>query len=171
MGVFVSEKTIDFKAGFWIRVVSNMIDMVCMLVLSGVINMALGLSFFSLQPKAPTANDGWSAMFSLVAGFLYFSIAQGYFSGTIGKKALGLALVDAKTFKKVSIGQSVGRYFMMFVSSFCFGLGLMAVGWNKNKQGWHDSVAGTRVIKKKEFSQHRARLKKQAAAAVVKQAA
>ena len=80
-------------------------------------------------------------------------------------------LVDAKTFKKISIGQSFGRYCMMFVSSICLGLGFMAVGWNKNKQGWHDSAAGTRVIKKKEFSQHRARLKKQAAAAAEKQVA
>lgn len=166
----MGEQTIDFKAGFWLRVVSYVIDLVCMLVVGGFINMSLGVPFISLQPE-PSANAGWATVFSFVASFLYFSIGQGYFSGTLGKKALGLALVDAKTFKKISIGQSVGRYFMMFVSSFCFGLGLMAVGWNKKKQGWHDRVAGTRVVKKKELSQYRQRLKKQAENAAIKTAA
>lgn len=166
----MGEKTIDFRAGFWLRVGSYLIDMACMFAFSGVINMLLGLPFFSLQTP-PSANAFWATAFSFVATFLYYSIGQGHFQGTVGKKALGLMLVDAKTFKKISIGQSVGRYSMMFVSAMCLGLGLLAVGWNKNKQGWHDSVAGTRVVKKKEFSQHRARLKKQATAAAPKQAA
>jgi uncharacterized RDD family membrane protein YckC len=166
----VSEKTIDFKAGFWLRFVAYLIDFAFLMVVASIINMALGLPFFSLQTQ-PSANAGWSTLFSFISGAMYFSLIQGHFSGTLGKKALGLILVDAKTFKKISIGQSVGRYLMLFVSSFCLGLGLMAVGWNKNKQGWHDRAAGTRVVKKKELSQYRAMLKKKEAAVKVNQAA
>ncbi|MBA2404807.1 MAG: RDD family protein [Bdellovibrionales bacterium] len=160
----MGEKTIDFRAGFWLRLVSYIIDFAFLMVLTGGMNMALGLPFFSLTPT-PSANQLLATGLSMLGGVLYFSIIQGHFSGTIGKKVLGLSLVDAKTFKKIGFGQSIGRYLMMIVSSACFCLGIIAIGWNKNKQGWHDRVCGTRVIKNKEFTQHRAHLKKKAALA------
>ena len=149
----MNEQTDTIGAGFWLRVCAYMIDAICMVVISGVINLCLVGTFFSMDPQ-PSGNSLWASLFSFVAGFLYFSFFQRHFSATVGKKVLGITLVDAKTFKQISIGQCVGRYFMLVFSSLCFCLGLMAVGWNKNKKGWHDSIAGTRVVKRKQLEQY-----------------
>lgn len=56
-------------------------------------------------------------------------------------------IVDVKTGNKPSVKQSVIRYLGYFVSTIPFGLGLMWVGWDKRKQGWHDKLANTVVVK------------------------
>jgi uncharacterized RDD family membrane protein YckC len=46
----------------------------------------------------------------------------------------------------------VGRYFAYFLSTIPLGLGLIWVAFDKRKQGWHDKLAGTVVIKKANSS-------------------
>ena len=61
--------------------------------------------------------------------------------------ALKLKIVDAKTGKKLSTGQAIGRYFAYLVSMIPLGLGFIWIGIDSRKQGWHDKLAGTVVIK------------------------
>jgi len=58
----------------------------------------------------------------------------------------GAKIVDATTGEKPSLGQWVIRYIGYFPASIIFFLGLMWVGWDKRKQGWHDKMAGTVVV-------------------------
>ena len=58
-------------------------------------------------------------------------------------------IVDAQTGEKPSLGQFIGRYFAYYVSTIPFGLGLIWVAFDRRKQGWHDKLAGTVVIRKK----------------------
>jgi uncharacterized RDD family membrane protein YckC len=143
-----------YYAGFWPRAVAALIDTVIMLGISMGINKLLGVaSFPSATQAAPSSDMIFSALFSMCCGFLYYSIIQGIMKGSIGKHAMGLTLVDAKNFKQISIGQSVGRYMMSFISYFIFGAGIFSIIWNKKKQGWHDKTAGTVVVKKKSLKQ------------------
>ena len=57
------------------------------------------------------------------------------------------SIVDAKTGGKPSLGQLVGRYFSYFLSALPLGLGIFWVGWDAKKQGWHDKLAGTLVVR------------------------
>jgi len=41
----------------------------------------------------------------------------------------------------------IGRYFGYFLASIPLGLGLLWVAFDKRKQGWHDKLAGTVVIR------------------------
>jgi uncharacterized RDD family membrane protein YckC len=59
----------------------------------------------------------------------------------------GLTIVDAKTGDKPSTGQFIGRYFGYYVSTIPLLLGLIWVGIDRRKQGWHDKLAGTVVIR------------------------
>jgi len=68
-------------------------------------------------------------------------------SATPGKMVFGLKIVDAKTGNKPSLGQFVGRYFAWYLSAIPFCLGYFWVAWDKRKQGFHDHLAGTVVIK------------------------
>ena len=68
---------------------------------------------------------------------------------TPGKMLLSLRVVDAKTGNSLSVGQSLVRYAGYFVSAIPFCLGLIWVGIDSKKQGWHDKIAGTVVVRSK----------------------
>jgi len=68
--------------------------------------------------------------------------------GTPGKLWLGMEVVDAATLGPLGVGQSIGRYLGYFVSLIPCGLGLLWIGLDAKKQGWHDKLAGTLVIRK-----------------------
>jgi uncharacterized RDD family membrane protein YckC len=70
-------------------------------------------------------------------------------SATPGKIAIGAVIVDAKTGNAPSTSQLIGRYIGYFVSMLPLMLGLIWVGIDKRKQGFHDKLAGTVVIKQK----------------------
>jgi uncharacterized RDD family membrane protein YckC len=59
-------------------------------------------------------------------------------------------VVDAATGNPLTTGQAIGRYFGYFVSAIPFGLGLIWVAFDSKKQGWHDKMAGTVVVRSKQ---------------------
>jgi uncharacterized RDD family membrane protein YckC len=66
---------------------------------------------------------------------------------TPGKMAITAKVVDAATGERASMAQLIMRYFAYFISSLPLGLGFIWVAFDKRKQGWHDKIAGTVVIK------------------------
>ncbi len=70
-----------------------------------------------------------------------------YRSATPGKMATDTLIADAKTLGPPSRRQCVVRYAGYFVSMLGFGLGFAWIGWDRRKQGWHDKLAGTVVLK------------------------
>jgi uncharacterized RDD family membrane protein YckC len=70
-----------------------------------------------------------------------------YRQATPGKMAIGAKIVDAKTLGKPSTGQLIGRYFAYYLSSIVLLLGFIWVGFDARKQGWHDKLAGTLVVR------------------------
>ena len=68
------------------------------------------------------------------------------FSWTIGKRILGLRVISAEK-RKISWGQSILRELMFNIGFNVLGLGSLWIAFDKKKQGWHDKIAGTYVIK------------------------
>ncbi len=66
--------------------------------------------------------------------------------GTVGKKACGLKVVDYEG-QRISFARATGRYFAKFLSSTLFAIGIIMVGWTVRKQGLHDFMAKTLVIR------------------------
>jgi len=66
---------------------------------------------------------------------------------TPGKMLLGLRVVDAQTGDNISTVQAIGRYLAYFPAMIVLGLGIIWVAFDKKKQGWHDKMAGTAVIR------------------------
>ena len=56
-------------------------------------------------------------------------------------------IVDAKTGEKPTLTQFIIRYLGYFVAVIPLGLGIFWVAWDSKKQGWHDKMAGTLVVK------------------------
>ena len=136
----------DFKyAGFWIRLGAVLIDLMVMGVVLYIPSTVIYGSEYWVGDQF--FYGFWDLMFSYVlplVGTIWFWLR---FSGTPGKMALKLKIVDAGTGNKLTFGQAIGRYFAYILAAIPFFLGYIWVGFDKRKQGWHDKLAGTVVIR------------------------
>ncbi|MDX5408012.1 MAG: RDD family protein [Chromatiaceae bacterium] len=132
-------------AGFWVRFGAVLIDLI---VIAIVFWVPLTLIYGEEYWLGDQFYHGfWDLIFSYILPFvttIYFWLR---FFGTPGKMALGLKIVDANTGSKLSVGQAIGRYFAYIVAAIPFLLGYIWVGIDKRKQGLHDKLAGTVVIR------------------------
>lgn len=130
--------------GFWVRVAASLIDTVLILVvIVPVALLVVGKDYFDPLRGVWSLKILLEWIFPAVAVVVFWI----YRSATPGKMVFSAVIVDAATLGKPSAGQLVGRYLGYFVSTLPFGLGLFWVGWDKRKQGWHDKLAGTVVIR------------------------
>jgi uncharacterized RDD family membrane protein YckC len=67
--------------------------------------------------------------------------------GTRGKIILGLKLVDIDTGSTLRIGLAIERYVKYIMALLSLFVGILCVGIDKRKQGWHNKLAGTIVIR------------------------
>jgi uncharacterized RDD family membrane protein YckC len=89
-------------------------------------------------------------LISWVAPAIAVVVFWTYKQATPGKLAVSAKIVDARTGGPLSVGQSIGRYLAYFVSTLPLCLGLIWVAFDKKKQGWHDKLAGTVVIRERK---------------------
>ena len=132
-------------AGFWIRLGAVLIDLMVMGVVLYIPSTVIYGSEYWVGDQF--FYGFWDLMFSYVlplVGTIWFWLR---FSGTPGKMVLKLKIVDAGTGNKLTFGQAIGRYFAYILSAIPFFLGYIWVGFDKRKQGWHDKLAGTIVIR------------------------
>jgi len=84
---------------------------------------------------------------SVVAGWLYFSLCESSsWQGTVGKKVLGLRVTDMNG-HRIGFGKATGRYFGKILSGLILGVGFIMIAFSEQKQGLHDMLAGTLVVK------------------------
>jgi uncharacterized RDD family membrane protein YckC len=92
---------------------------------------------------------GNSAAFfaSLMIGLGYFAVFEGSASGqTVGKRLLGIRVVDFEAGIPITYGRAFARNIMRFVSGLVFGLGYLWMLWDRDHQTWHDKIALTTVV-------------------------
>jgi uncharacterized RDD family membrane protein YckC len=137
-------------AGFWVRVGATIIDtLLIMVVLVPLLVAIYGWGYFDAEKTGFVAGPA-DFLLSYIAPAVAVIVFWIYRQATPGKMALSIRIVDATTGSAPSTGQCVGRYFAYFVSIFPLGLGLIWVAFDKRKQGWHDKLAGTVVIRSKK---------------------
>jgi uncharacterized RDD family membrane protein YckC len=135
-------------AGFWIRVVARLIDVIALAIVNFMIQTAvtagLGLG------RDPAAAMGILGVLILVQ----IAIAAGYeayflstYGATLGKMALGLKVIKADG-SGLSFGAALGRYFAQMLSSIILLLGYIMVAFDQEKRGLHDRICDTRVVYK-----------------------
>ena len=70
-----------------------------------------------------------------------------YRQATPGKIAISARIVDAGTGGKPSARQLIVRYLGYYVSMLPLMAGIVWVAFDPRKQGWHDKLAGTVVVR------------------------
>src|SRR5712692_5751170 len=138
-------------AGFWIRFLAYLIDTLISCAVSIPVGIVLGLIIFA-SGSDPDSTDMLAARLStnglsLVAGWLYFSLCESSsWQGTVGKKVLGLRVTDLNG-NPISFGKATGRHFGKILSGLILGIGFIMIAFTEQKQGLHDMLAGTLVVK------------------------
>ncbi len=132
-------------AGFWIRTGAALIDTILIeIIFIPVLTLIYGSDYWMSESFF---NGFWDVVFNYILPAIATILFWIYKSATPGKMVFKLSIVDAKTGEKASNGQLIGRYFAYFISIIPLFLGIIWVGIDKRKQGLHDKLAGTVVIR------------------------
>jgi uncharacterized RDD family membrane protein YckC len=153
-------------AGFWLRFVAYIIDTVIIYALQSFIFVPvfglLGISFASRAEQFENMSDaeavgaiGAMAALSSAAIFLSGVIALLYwtimesskYQATIGKLALGLKVTDMDG-NSLDFVKALVRNLCKILSGMIMGIGYIIAGFTEKKQGLHDIIANTLVVKK-----------------------
>lgn len=137
------------KAGFWIRTIAYLVDTLAIFVISFVIGLVVGLGSAGTggDPAGGPATNLATGLAYLLS-FVYFIY---FWSGSGGGRTPGMRLFGLKVLRTdgsdLTVLQAVVRLIGMIVASLPLLIGLIWVAFDKDKQGWHDKIASTYVVK------------------------
>ena len=134
------------KAGFWIRVVAAILDGVLVLLLQGM----LGGILFLAGVFNGSANDSLAILvqiFTYLLSFVYYIFFVGYCGQTPGKMAVRIKVIRCNntplTYPRAAYRELPAK----FIAGIIFCIGYLMVAFDEQKQGLHDRMADTYVIK------------------------
>jgi uncharacterized RDD family membrane protein YckC len=134
--------------GFWIRVGAYVVDFVVLLIPS------LLVSFLYRATVSPAKDHVEEILIDLVDACLGFVLSWIYtavllssaWQATVGKKVCGLKVVGHQG-NRISFGRATGRYFASWLSGILLGIGFLMIAWTSKRQGLHDLIAETFVVR------------------------
>lgn len=133
--------------GFWLRLLASLVDTIAvMIVTAPFAKYAYDGGFFMYGFSGMMHGSGnffTSVVLPAVLVLLFWTYRQ----ATPGKMLIGAKIVDAETGNAPSTRQNVIRYLGYFLSAFPACLGFAWIGFDARKQGWHDKLAGTVVVR------------------------
>ena len=140
--------------GFWIRVVAAIIDGLLLGIVVWPVLGILGLSIGLAGSQVSMPEIGIHLVRGIVAwvlfvgaGWLYEATMESSSKqATVGKMALGLKVTDEYG-NRISFARASARYFSKILSRMILMVGYIMVGFTQCKQGLHDMIAGTLVIR------------------------
>ncbi|RIA19914.1 putative RDD family membrane protein YckC [Ectopseudomonas oleovorans] len=135
-------------AGFWSRTWAMIIDTILIMLITVPSTVSIyGWSYFTdenLPLIAGPADFLISWVMPAIAVIVFWIVKQ----ATPGKMAISAKIVDATTGQPATPAQLIGRYFAYLISMIPFCIGIFWIAFDRRKQGWHDKLAGTVVIKR-----------------------
>jgi uncharacterized RDD family membrane protein YckC len=143
----IGMETLEY-AGFWVRVAASLIDTVLVVIVTApLLYLIYGQAYFD-GSSSPAGSGFAEILITWVAPAVAVIAFWLYRKATPGKMVFSLSVVDAKTGAPLTVGQSIGRYFAYLVSAMPLCLGFLWVAFDSRKQGWHDKLAGTVVVRR-----------------------
>ena len=125
------------KIGFLTRALATIIDFVILGIVSSILNIVL-------SGGDPLRGNGVSTLIGL-AYFMYFWSSYGH-GQTLGNRALSIRVVKTNG-SELTLVDALIRYVGLIISCVALFIGVIWVAFDPNKQGWHDKIATTYVVK------------------------
>ena len=141
----------NFYAGFWMRFVAYLIDMIVVYATASLLNT---LSFGLLNKQIDFPILGEESLSYVIVIFTYFIAMTYFFSQTLGKMIMKIKVEtnkgDKLSFTDVIYRELVGRLLTIFLANLPY----LAIAFTNKKKGLHDFIADT-VVVKEDFSRLR----------------
>jgi len=125
------------KIGFLTRALALIIDGIIVGIVGGILN---GILFGGDLVRG----NGLSTLLGL-AYYVYFWSSYGH-GQTLGNRALGIRIVKTDG-SELGLTDAFIRYVGLILSFLCLFIGVIWVAFDANKQGWHDKIANTYVVR------------------------
>lgn len=145
----VAQDDIEYEyVGFWMRLVASILDNIWM----GIVIMILVfiLIFAGVISMENPDDSPATLLVQVVFPFVVVIALWSKYASTPGKMIFKAKILDAKTFEPVSTGRLILRYIGYILSVLPLFLGFIWVGIDARKQGFHDKIAGTVVVKPRQ---------------------
>ena len=142
------------KAGFGIRSIAYVIDRI-ILTLIDLLFFVVGLFAIKttsyIQTGIPSFENFTTIFIPTYAAMLlveiaYYTFFHGHTGQTIGKMVCGVKVINIQG-EIIGYRRAFLRWVGYVISSLIFYLGFLWVAIDRSKQGWHDKIARTYVIK------------------------
>lgn len=143
-------------AGFWVRLIAEIIDSVLLTIASYALVYAVigvyywvGVLYFGGQGEGfhQSISGFWFQVLDMI---FYMALAFPYYvwfhykkGTTLGKVLLNIYVVNDKNFKPITLKQSVIRCLGYVVSGLPFLCGYIMAAFHPEKKALHDLIAGT----------------------------
>lgn len=127
-------------AGFWRRFVASVVDSILLTVI-------FNLLMWFVLPESLKNSQVFLFLITIIPTWLYYALLESSAKqGTLGKVILGMKVVDYNN-QRISFARATGRYFSKIISAVILMIGFIMVAFTAKKQGLHDMIAGTLVVK------------------------
>jgi uncharacterized RDD family membrane protein YckC len=127
------------KAGFGTRFLAILIDSIGLAIVTGIV-----AGILNVGGPGSSGSSGLQTLLG-VAYFCYFWSTYGK-GQTLGMRALNIRVVKTDGSYLDLVGAFL-RYVGLVISIVCLFIGVIWAAFDANKQGWHDKIAGTYVVK------------------------
>jgi uncharacterized RDD family membrane protein YckC len=140
-------------AGFWVRTGAAIIDSILTLM----ITTPLLILYYGFDTYWQAALQGeFLGIVDLLVTWIFPLVVTIWFwlrfQATPGKILFSLKVLDEQTGSPLTLKQSLLRYLGYFASIFGLMLGFVWIAFDAKKQGWHDKIAKTVVVKDASLS-------------------
>ena len=132
-------------AGFWVRFLALILDAIVLGVLSAALLPFSGPQF-TMTGNQLEVNAGANALGTLV-GLVYFIGFWAWRGQTVGMMPFNMQVVGVADGKKIDVVRGLLRYVGYIISAIPLLLGFIWAAFDSRKQGWHDKIASTVVIR------------------------
>lgn len=131
-------------ASYGNRIVAYILDW---LLLSMILFLVIG----GLALFIGNRSEDFVAIMTMLCAFTLLFGYFGYFWTQQGGQTLGQKLMKIRVIRRdgqpLSLGRAIARVFGYWVNGFVFSLGWLWPLWDEQKQGWHDKIADTVVVR------------------------
>jgi len=133
-------------AGFWIRVIAWIIDAIALGILTSALTPFLGNPAIAIDGPRVLINPGANALGALI-GLAYFVGMWTWRGQTVGMMPFRLFVARVEDGGRPDMVRAFLRYVGLILSFAALLLGVIWVAFDGRKQGWHDKLAGTVVVR------------------------
>jgi uncharacterized RDD family membrane protein YckC len=133
-------------AGFWVRFVAFILDGIVLAVIAAALGPIAGTGSVVQTGTGVAVNYQASGLQTLIS-LIYFIGFWAWRGQTPGMLPFNMRVVRADNGEKIDIVRSLLRYVGLIISIVVVFLGLIWVAFDARKQGWHDKIASTVVVR------------------------